>query len=276
MASPTYFTAGVSGDPTNASNWSNGLPVDTGTFIVPASTGVKMTGGDLSSVDAALGIIEKGYRFDIGGSGDRFRIACGKIVHAGDGKLWLNAEHASADIDKLVLQGTGGADVDDDGTAQILDILVESGRLDYNCGGGSDRVEVIGSNSRFEAISGAGTIALYTQTAGVGNNDGVTMTRAELLGSALFTMLRDNNGTIGSEGILVGGSARCRYNSSVTLPLARVYGGLLDFTKNPYAITVTELVSRKPGMVNKGLGQVTFGAASSIGDGTVVGGVADV
>lgn len=274
MASPTNFTGAVDGDPANTNNWSNDLPVNGGVAIVPASTGVKIGGGNLSAIDLDLWIVEPGYKFEVGASGSRLRIAAAKMIHAGDAKGWYNAEHATADIDQFICRSPAGVDLDDNGTAKIIKILVELGRCDYNCGGGSDLVEVVGDQARFEAIDGAGTIAAYAQNAGVANIDAITITAAQIVGSALCTMLATNNGTFTD--LFVAGAARVFYNSTTTLALARVYGGLLSFARDARAKTVTELRSRRPGLIDKGFAQVTFGTASSFQDGTVIAGAADV
>lgn len=274
MASPTYFTGAASGDPTAAGNWSNGIPVNSGVAVVPASCGRAMDGGDLSAVDVALWIVEEGYRFTIGSSGTRLQIAGAAIRHLGKGKGWYAAAHATADMDDVLVRSPGGADFDDDGTALIVNLLIEQGDVDYNCGGGSTRVEMVGEGM-FRAISGAGTIAKYIQNAGRAYIDGVTATLAKLSGSGYLEFPGDNNGTIGAGGLYVDGAARCIYNSTTTLPLAEVHGGFLDFSQDGRAKTVSALYGRRPGRINKGFGNVTF-TASSVQDGVLVGGITGV
>lgn len=97
MADCIFTNGNGDGDWSNAANWSGAVPVTndnvyfTGTYNASVTTGM-----DQGGVDLDLLYIHESYSADVGSSGSPLLIAADKIIHAGQGGLFVESDANAA------------------------------------------------------------------------------------------------------------------------------------------------------------------------------------
>lgn len=213
MALPPTYYQGTDGA-WLAANFSLGaVPVDDNHVIAPAAVTASITGIDQTLIDLEYLEFARGYRGNIGASGNPLIIDADKLIHRGSGTLW----HEST------ATALGGADwivIDSDNVSSLAANIA---------GAVTHRVSVRKGQVTLAATLGSTTLPNQVDVSYRNNpSDDATVT----INCALLANTGILNMMAGLCTITVGGAAAAAF------PIVNITGGTLTFTNNGGATDV--------------------------------------
>lgn len=99
MPDITYWTGAVSGQPSLAGNWTNGVPIAADDYGILDRGNVSLDPslGDIAAF--GIMIIKPGFKGNVGATGNKMTTSITKVIHTGTADLWLDdAAGLTADV----------------------------------------------------------------------------------------------------------------------------------------------------------------------------------
>lgn len=236
----SIWTGAVSDDINLAGNWNGGVPGAADTVIVPAEASRGMQTNMAALLDTiASWYIHKGFRFNIGATGNQLDVTVTKFVDHGSGETWYkDGGGASPTAQVQIRKPEGVMHLDGD---TITSIYALQGQVFLDAGLGATALLDVGHNgdiandARVTIAASGNTIAALNQWGG--NVKCGSLVTAADVHAGVYEQSSDNLAITTLN--LYGGTVR--YNSTATLGTARCRGGVLDLLDDAQIKTVTDL-----------------------------------
>lgn len=226
------------------------IPVDADDLIVPAGIQASIDGSDQKGIRLNIWELARGFRGNVGSSGDPFIIDVVKMVHRGSGSLWLKSDdNASTEFTVWVL-----IDSDNKSNAASLNgekmdhISVQKGYVHLLGTLGTvalpSLVDISYRNNPSDDAEVLIDCGLLAATGTLNQMAGKCISNAAVpiayISGGIYTH-SDTNSTVITT-LFVSGTGITRYNSRGTMVTANILkGGTLDLTRTDLVKTITTI-----------------------------------